>query len=242
MEQRFPKPLAGCSSHRRGTAPSGVGGPNTRARHTRGSRGMATSVGTARPAVQDNDALARVIAWIKAHRQFSMWVAVVLVVGGGLLWWNTLSTRQSEQNAGRALSSARLAFESRNFPLASSELSRIIANYSGTHAAQEANLLLAQVRLAEGQHQSAIELLRRFAPDAGREFRAQAYGLLGGAYENVAHPKEAAAPYQLAAEAASMPFPPTPFLSNAGRAWTTAAAPPPPLPPYPATVPKLPST
>ena len=183
---------------------------------------MATSVGTARPAVQDNDALARVIAWIKAHRQFSLWVAVVLVVGGGLLWWNALSTKQSEQNAGRALSSARLAFESRNFPLASSELSRIIANYSGTHAAQEANLLLAQVRLAEGQHQSAIELLRRFAPDAGREFRAQAYGLLGGAYENVAHPKEAAAAYQLAAEAATMPFLRAQFLSDAGRAWTTA--------------------
>jgi len=172
--------------------------------------------------VQDNDALARAIAWIKAHRQFSLWVAVVLVVGGGLLWWNALSTRQSEQNAGRALSSARLAFESRNFPLASSELSRIIANYSGTHAAQEANLLLAQVRLAQGQNQSTIDLLRRFAPDAGREFRAQAYGLLGGAYENVAHPKEAAAAYQLAAEAASMPFLRAQFLSDAGRAWTTA--------------------
>src|SRR5216684_1975175 len=170
---------------------------------------MATSVGTARPAVQDNDALARAIAWIKAHRQFSLWVAVVLVVGGELMWWN-------------ALSSARLAFESRNFPLASSELSRIIANYSGTHAAQEANLLLAQVRLAQGQNQSAIDLLRRFAPDAGREFRAQAYGLLGGAYENVAHPKEAAAAYQLAAEAASMPFLRAQFLSDAGRAWTTA--------------------
>src|SRR5260370_42411588 len=94
MEQRFPKPLAGCSSPPRGTALSGVGGPNTRARHTRGSRGMATSVGTARPAVQDNDALARAIAWIKAHRQFSLWVAVLLAVGGGLLGWQPLSTRQ----------------------------------------------------------------------------------------------------------------------------------------------------
>src|SRR5260370_22012190 len=210
MEQRFPKPLAGCSSHPRGTAPSGVGGPNTRARHTRGSRGMATSVGTARPAVQDNDALARVIAWIKAHRQFSMWVAVVLVVGGGLLSWNALSTKQSEQNAGRALSSARLAFESRNFPLASSELSRIIANYSGTHAAQEANLLLAQVRLAQGQNRSAIELLRRFAPDAGREFRAHAYGLLGAALETWAHPKRTAGRSQPPGGHASRPSLPSP--------------------------------
>lgn len=183
---------------------------------------MATSVGTARPVASDSDALMRAIAWIKAHRQFSLWVAVILVVAGGLVWWNALSTRQSEQNAGRALSSARLAFESRNFPLASSELSRLIANYSGTHAAQEANLLLAQVRLAQGQSQAAIELLRRFAPGASREFRAQAYGLLGGAYENVAHPTEAAEAYQQAAATAPMPFLRAQFLSDAGRAWTTA--------------------
>ncbi|OLC73611.1 MAG: hypothetical protein AUH78_13170 [Gemmatimonadetes bacterium 13_1_40CM_4_69_8] len=183
---------------------------------------MATSVGTARPVADDSDVLMRVIAWIKAHRQVSLWVAVILVVGGGLVWWNALSTKQSEQNAGRALVSARLAFESRNFPLASSELARIVENYSGTHAAQEANLLLAQVRLAQGQNQSAIELLRRFAPDASRDFRAQAYGLLGAAYENVAHPREAADAYEKAAEAARMPFLRAQFLSDAGRAWSAA--------------------
>jgi|SRR5438128_1539955 len=181
------------------------------------------SVGTARPTVDDSDALMRAIAWIKAHRQASLWVAAIVVVGGGLVWWNALSTRQSEQNAGRALVAARLAFESRNFPVASGELSRIVENFSGTHAAQEANLLLAQVRLAQGQHQTAIELLRRFAPGASRDFRAQAYGLLGAAYENVAHPKEAAEAYQQGAEAARMPFLKAQFLSDAGRAWTAAA-------------------
>ena len=183
-----------------------------------------TSAGTARPrpVVDDSDALMRTIAWIKAHRQLSLGAVAILVVVGGLVWWNSLSTRQSEQNAGRDLVSARLAVESRNFPVASSELSRIIANRSGTHAAQEANLLLAQVRLAQGQNQTAIELLRRFAPGASRDFRAQAYGLLGAAYENVAHPREAADAYQQAAAAAQMPFLRAQFLSDAGRAWTAA--------------------
>ena len=183
-----------------------------------------TSAGTARPrpVVDDSDALMRTIAWIKAHRQLSLGAVAILVVVGGLVWWNSLSTRQSEQNAGRDLVSARLAVESRNFPVASSELSRIIANRSGTHAAQEANLLLAQVRLAQGQNQTAIELLRRFAPGASRDFRAQAYGLLGAAYENVAHPREAADAYQQGAAAAQMPFLRAQFLSDAGRAWTAA--------------------
>ncbi len=183
---------------------------------------MATSVGSARPAVGDADRLMRVIGWIKTHKQLSLWVAAILIVGGGLVWWNALSTRQSEQSAGRALVSARLAFESRNYPLASSELSRIVENYTGTHAAQEANLLLIQVRLAQGQNQTALELLRRFAPGASRDFRAQAYGLLAAAYENVARPREAADSYEQAAAAAQMPFLRAQFLSDAGRAWTEA--------------------
>jgi tetratricopeptide (TPR) repeat protein len=182
----------------------------------------ATSVGTTRTIADDGDAMARAIAWIKAHRQLSLWAVAILVVAGGLMWWNALSTRQSQENASRALLSARLAFESRNYPLAASELSRIAENYSGTHAAQESNLLLAQVRLAQGQSQSAIELLRRFAAGAGKDFRAQAYGLLGAAYENAAHPREAADAYQQAADASLMAYLKVQYLSDAGRAWTNA--------------------
>jgi len=181
---------------------------------------MATATPAGTRTAGDDDALARILAWVKSHRQISIWGAVIVVGAAGLFWWNALSTEQSQLNASRALGSARLAFESRNFPLASSELSRIVENYSGTNAAQEANLLLAQVRLAQGQNESAIELLRKFAPGAGRAYRPQAYGLLGAAYENTAHPREAALAYQSAAEAAWMPFLKAQYLSDAGRAWT----------------------
>src|SRR2546430_5685124 len=44
---------------------------------------------------------------------------------------------------------------------------------------QNGNLLLAHVGLAEGQHQSAIEMLRRFPLDRHHAFDAQAYRRLG---------------------------------------------------------------
>src|SRR6266567_2766256 len=77
-------------------------------------------------------------------------------------------------------------------------------------------------RLLQGQSQQAVEVLRDFAPSAGAAFRAQAYGLLGAAYENLGKPREAAAAYQTGAERARMGFLKAQMLSDAGRAWVAA--------------------
>ncbi len=183
---------------------------------------MGTSVQTGRSATQDHPLIAAVVAWLRANRQKALYIAGIVVIGAGLLLWNGLSGRQTEQEAGRRLGQARLAFESKNYPLAASELAQVTENFSGTRAAQQAVLLLAQTRLLQGQSQQAIDVLKRFAPDAGRDFRAQAYGLLGAAYENAAHPKEAAEAYRSAVDAAQFPFLKAQFLSDAGRAWTAA--------------------
>jgi predicted negative regulator of RcsB-dependent stress response len=143
-------------------------------------------------------------------------------VGGGLFGWKLLSTRQGERVASQQLNSARFALESKNYALAASELSRISANYSGTRSANEATILLAQVRLAQGQSQQAIAVLKDYASGAPSEYQSQAYGLLGAAYENIGHPKEAADAYQQAASAAPLPFLHGQFLSDAGRTWLAA--------------------
>lgn len=183
---------------------------------------MGTSVQTGRTATQDHPLIAALVAWLRANRQKALYIAAIVVIGVGLFLWNGLSGRQTEQEAGRRLGQARLAFESKNYPLAASELAQVTENFSGTRAAQQAVLLLAQTRLLQGQSQQAIDVLKRSAPDAGRDFRAQAYGLLGAAYENAAHPKEAAEAYRSAADAAQFPFLKAQFLSDAGRAWTAA--------------------
>ena len=141
-------------------------------------------------------------------------LAVVVLLG-----WKMIANRQGERVASQRLNSARLALDSKNYPLAASELSSIAANYSDTRSGSEATILLAQARLAQGQSQQAIEVLKDFASGAPSEYRAQAFGLLGAAYENIGHPKEAADAYQQAANAADMPFLKGQFLSDAGRTW-----------------------
>ena len=184
---------------------------------------MTTSVSTAeRPQATESKAFTWFTEWIKRHRQAAAYIAVALVLGAGLFGWSLLSAKTEERNAGRQLAQGRLALDSKNYPLAASVLSQVVENYSGTHAAEEGAILLAQVRLAQGQTQQAIDVLKAYAPKASRVFRAQAFGLLGAAYENAAKPKDAAAAYQQAADAAPYPFLRAQDLSDAGRAWVAA--------------------
>jgi tetratricopeptide (TPR) repeat protein len=166
--------------------------------------------------------LERVVAWTRTHRQATSWISTIVIVGAVLFVWTASSTRRSEAIAGRQLQGARYAFDNNNLPLAASELARIIENYSGTSAAAEGRLLLAQVRLTQGQAQQAVDLMKGWAPSAGAGFRAQAYGLLGAAYENLGKGRDAAEAYQNGAERARMSFLKAQMLSDAGRAWAAA--------------------
>jgi len=187
---------------------------------------MATSVTTASGAAvtesKQAPPLAWLIQWVKGHKQAAAAIGVFVGLGVILVVWNLLSSRTAERNASARLEQARLAVDSKNYPLAASELSQIIENYAGTRAAQQGALELAHVRLLQGQSQQAIEVLKKVAPGMARPFRAHALGLLGAAYENAAHPKEAAEAYQQAADAAEFPFLRAQFLSDAGRAWVAA--------------------
>ena len=98
----------------------------------------------------------------------------------------------------------------------------MIANYSGTNAAAEARILLANSRLLEQQPQQAVTVLKDFAPGAPQAYRAQAYGLLGAAYENLGKPRDAGEAYENGSAAARLDFLKAQMLSDAGRAWTTA--------------------
>ncbi|HET7790656.1 MAG TPA: tetratricopeptide repeat protein [Gemmatimonadales bacterium] len=185
---------------------------------------MATGTGKVVVAAsEEHPVVQAIVSWVKGHRQASSYGAAAIVFGVGLLYWMHLSSARTEAVASDELLRARVAYESKNYPLAASELSRVIENYSGTRSAQEGQILEAQVRLAQGQSQQAIDLLKTFAPSASKNYRAQAYGLLGAAYENVAHPKEAAEAYEQASGVAGMDFLKAQYLSDAGRAWVAAA-------------------
>ncbi|HTR20666.1 MAG TPA: tetratricopeptide repeat protein [Gemmatimonadales bacterium] len=183
---------------------------------------MTTPVGAAQAGQRSDQRLEALLEWAKRNRGTAITIAVIAVLGGLLFAWSILSRSQQEAAAGTGLGQGRFAWESKNYALAASELSRVRENYSGTRAAQEATIMLAQVRLAQGQPQQAIEVLSKFAGEANRDYQAQAYGLLGAAYENISRPKDAAETYQKAASAARFPFLAAQYLSDAGRAWLAA--------------------
>src|SRR3989454_8669807 len=174
--------------------------------------------GAKRPAFSD-----RVVGWVKAHRQIASWLGAIVVVGAVLFVWTMSTRRRTEEIASRDLQGARFAFENQNLPLAASELAKVVENYDGTNAAEEGRLLLANVRLLQGQPQQAVTVLQDWASGAGHAYRSQAYGLLGAAYENLGRFRDAAEAYEKASSAARLDFQRAQLLSDAGRAWTSAA-------------------
>ncbi|MGH7567442.1 MAG: tetratricopeptide repeat protein [Gemmatimonadales bacterium] len=184
---------------------------------------MATSVEAAERAAAHSSGITHaLVAWVQGHRQVATYASGALLLGVLLFAWNTWSSRQTEVRAGAALSAARSAFESRNYPLAASELARLVENYAGTNAAEEGTLLLANVRIQQGQVAQAIELLQRLAPSASRSYQAQAYGLLAAALETQGQLRPAAEAYEEGSKRAVWDWMKAQLLAEAGRVWGQA--------------------
>ena len=186
------------------------------------NRGAASTTAAAPPGAQRPTFSDRFFAWVRAHRQITSWIGAILVVGAVLFVWTMSTKRRTEEIASRDLQGARFAFENQNYPLAASELAKVVENYSGTNASAEARILLANVRLLEKQPQQAVTVLKDFAPGAPQAYRAQAYGLLGAAYEDMGQPRQAGEAYENGSAAARLDFLKAQMLSDAGRAWTSA--------------------
>lgn len=143
----------------------------------------------------------RILDWIRSNqRTATIMAASVAVVAGGIWFW--ISAQQRRENfAERALQSARTSAEAGNLALAASDLAGMVSksDYRGTRAAEEAQLILAQVRLAQNQAALVASDLRRYVESGPRdEFRGPAYGLLGTALEETGQFAEAAKAYEQA--------------------------------------------
>ena len=176
----------------------------------------------ATPGTKRPDLSERVSAWFGAHEQITSWVGAIVVVGGLLFVWQLSAKNRTEAAASRELQGARFAYENQNLPLAASELAKVIADYDGTNAAEEGRLLLGNVRLLQGQPQQAVTVLKDYAGGAGKAYRAQAYSLLGAAYENMGRFRDAGEAYETGSAAGRLDFLKAQLLADAGRAWTAA--------------------
>lgn len=168
-----------------------------------------------------------------ADRSSTGWLADpmnrYMLIGGTVLaialiaWFVVLSGKRKETFAGRALDQARNIAEQGNLPLAASELQKVVTNFSGTQAAQEAVITLNQVRLVNGQFELAAVGLQDFLKgNPAPQYRTPANSLLGRALENSKRPGEAAQAYLNAAAAADVDYLKGDLLLDAGRSFTLA--------------------
>ena len=164
------------------------------------------------------------MAWFRARqRQVTIVGGVVLLLGavGGLLWW---TQSNKEQAAANALEQARTAADGPNgLAQSAGMLQKIIDQYGGTDASQEAVLTLAQVRMINGQHQLAAAALQEFVDKGPRaKYVAPAHGLLGGALEGIGRYADAAENYMKASQGADLDVLKAQYLVNAARAYELA--------------------
>jgi predicted negative regulator of RcsB-dependent stress response len=132
----------------------------------------------------DQDRLEQLIKWVRANEKVVTIVAVVLAVAVAGIWFAVSARERRETFARRELTQARQAAEIGNLPLAASDLARVVGSFGGTSAGQEARLVLAEVRLRQGQAALAATELQEFiAAGVKSQYRAQAYELLGLALE-----------------------------------------------------------
>ena len=173
--------------------------------------------------VAQGDVISQAVEWVRQNRRMATaaGAAVVIVVGGA--WFVVSAKARKEGFAARALRDAQAAVGAGNLPLATNDLSRLVASYRGTPAADEAAILLGQLRLTTGEADSAIRELTSFAESGPRpRFQAAAYNLLGAALEQRGRLAEAGDAYQKAALTWPYDFLQAQALLEAGRAFRAA--------------------
>jgi len=157
--------------------------------------------------------------WFAKHGRLISIVSGVVVALGLGVWWYTVSSARKESFASQALDQARGSAEAGNLPLAASDLNHVITDFSGTKAADEAAILLAQVRLLQGQPDIAVRGLQTFLSSSHPDYvEGAAYNLLGAGLEQEGKPKDAGEAYRHAAEKARLDFLKATYLIDASRA------------------------
>ncbi|MEO5798687.1 MAG: tetratricopeptide repeat protein [Gemmatimonadales bacterium] len=155
-------------------------------------------------------------------RQFGIAGAVVLVIAL-VAWFAITAGKRKEAFAARELEVGRSMAEQGNLGGAVEQFNKVSKSYSGTSAAYDATLGIAQARLVNGQHELAIGSLQEFIKsNPPANYASPANSLLGTAYENTGKFVEAAAAYRKAADLSTLDYLKATALLDQGRALRLA--------------------
>lgn len=141
-------------------------------------------------------------------------VALVVVIGGGLYYRYYNAAR--ERDAAAELMKLELSINSGNPQLAARDLEKFVHRFDGTGPATEAQVVLAQMYLQEGDAKKAVTALAGSESKIGRsEVGPQAALLLAAAKNSAGDTKGAIETYLLVADKAPHAYQKSEALENA---------------------------
>lgn len=161
--------------------------------------------------------------WFRINsRLVSIGTVVVLAAAFGV-WFYNRSVVLKNENADKKLLAAKQSVGSGNIPLAQTDLKKVADQYAGTSAGAEAGMLLAQLKLDQGDYPGAVATLKDLtARTPSGPYAASLRALLGDAYAQQGKPADAAAEYDRASQLTQMPNERALLLSKVGRAFAAA--------------------
>lgn len=163
--------------------------------------------------------------WFHVNSKLVTAGAIVVLIAAGGAWYYQSAKTQKLENADKQLQLAKQSLRpgNPNTQLAESDLKRVSERYAGTTAGTEAGMLLATLKLDKGDAPGAIAYLQELTGKLGSSPNAaSARSLLGDAYSQAGKAAEAAAEYERAAAATSMPNERAFLLSKAGHSYMAA--------------------
>jgi predicted negative regulator of RcsB-dependent stress response len=170
----------------------------------------------------ERDPVVRIVEWIKKNQRTLIIVATLVVGTIAAIMYMRVASERRENFANTLLSNARAVAATGNAALAITDLTDLVTSHRGTVAAEEAEILLARLRVSDGQSEAAVQSLQEYiGRGPSDQFRAAAYGLLGVALETVSL-ADAADAYESAAAEAWYDFLAAQYLLDAGRVLTAS--------------------
>ncbi|MDQ2668100.1 MAG: tetratricopeptide repeat protein, partial [Gemmatimonadota bacterium] len=152
-------------------------------------------------------------------RLISVGAIVVVAIGFGM-WFVQRTALNETISADKQLLTAKASLNSRNLPLAESDLKKVADKYPKRPAGVEAGLLLGQLRLEKGDYQGAASELEGLSSKVSSGPGASAIrGLLGDAKAQLSKPADAAVEYEKAATLAEGPGEKSFWRAKAARAY-----------------------
>jgi tetratricopeptide (TPR) repeat protein len=188
-----------------------------------------TSPRVPRPQTEPDDkfilAVERTTIWVREHsRQLIIGGAVLAIaIAAGVYYLD--SQRRVEAEAATRLTEIHQTVLTGNVPLAIRDLQAYLGTFGGTRAAREARLVLADLLIAQGRPEDAIEALGRLPRDIDEPVGLAAAQLLGAAQEALERHDDAIDTYRRIARNARFEFQRREALSAAARVAMDAGQP-----------------